>query len=369
MNDGLTALNNIIDNRYESYNILKRKYGIVKEVLSYARAIVTVEDEDMMDLQREYQKPKDDDEEETDYGAKTRDLNLLNKTGEELFVGDSVWIYYWKTLTDGYIALHVGAKKEVSVPVRYMAVIKEEHTNAKIYSESEREQLIFDRTWVIDEKDLIAAQWQNSRESTQFNMFLVTGFPAIPIGNAGTSYSISSFFNSMGQMSDAARRVLHNELIRINPIYCTQRILLDVAELEVYNMYTSKTINYNGKIEIAVKPYEIISGKYQPRPYVKYINEGEGYWNMLYPLNVLPDSYIPLYDDPQEAVKKCTMAIVSDGSLIDTLNTRLRLAIAVHYESGWFLIGTDAGVWWYQTIDSRFLNEDEMNYALCVIGR
>lgn len=368
MNDGLTALNNIIDNRYESYNILKRKYGIVKEVLSYARAIVTVEDKDMMDLQREYQKPKGEDEEKTDYGAKTRDLNLLNKTGEELFVGDSVWIYYWKTLTDGYIALHVGAKKEVSVPVRYMAVIKEEHTNAKIYSESEREQFIFNRTWVIDEKDLVTAQWNHPLEKVQCNMFLVTGFPAIPISCYNSS-SISSFFNYMGQMPDNLRQILHAELARINPIYCTQRILLDVAELKVYNMYTSKTINYNGKIEITIKPYEITSGKYQPRPYVKYVSEGEGYWNILYPLNVLSDSYIPLYDDPQEAVKKCTMTIVSDGSLIDTLNTRLRLAIAVHYESGWFLIGTDAGVWWYQTIDTRFLNEDEMNYALCVIGR
>lgn len=89
---------------------------------------------------------------------------------------------------------------------------------------------------------------------------------------------------------------------------------------------------------------------------------------MLYPLNVLSDSYIPLYDDPQEAVKKCTMAIVSDGSLIKSLNTRLGLAIAVHYETGWFLVGSDAGVWWYQTIDTRFLNEDEMYYAYCAIG-
>lgn len=364
--DGLTALNTIIDNRYEHYNVLKRKYGIVKEVLSYARAIVTVEDKDMMELQKKYQ---EENEEELDYGVKTRDLNLLNKTGEELFVGDSVWIYYWNTLTDGYIALHIGAKKEVSVPVRYMAVVKNKHTNAKIYSAEEKERLLFDRTWVIDEKDLVAAQWNHPQLETQFNMFLITGFPAVPIGNAGTMYSLSSYFNSMGEMPNAARIVLHNELSRINPSYCTQRILLNVVELRVYNMYTSQTTNYNGQVEIEIRPYDLGDGIYQARPYIKYVTEGEGYWNMLSPLNVYPDSYIPRYSDAREAVEKCTMAIVSDGSLIDTLNTYIKLSIAVRYETGWFLIGTYAGIWWYQTIETRFLNEDEMNYALCAIGR
>lgn len=37
-----------------------------------------------------------------------RNLTLLNKTGEKLEVGDSVWVHYWGNLANGYIALRNG---------------------------------------------------------------------------------------------------------------------------------------------------------------------------------------------------------------------------------------------------------------------
>ena len=35
-------------------------------------------------------------------------ITVLNKSNDELFVGDEVWIYYWRTLSDGYIKLRNG---------------------------------------------------------------------------------------------------------------------------------------------------------------------------------------------------------------------------------------------------------------------
>ena len=35
-------------------------------------------------------------------------INLLNKTGEYLSVGDGVWIHYWKEISDGYVAIKDG---------------------------------------------------------------------------------------------------------------------------------------------------------------------------------------------------------------------------------------------------------------------
>ena len=34
----------MIEKRYETYPVLKRKYGIIKEIISYAKAVVTLED-------------------------------------------------------------------------------------------------------------------------------------------------------------------------------------------------------------------------------------------------------------------------------------------------------------------------------------
>lgn len=37
-----------------------------------------------------------------------RSLTLLNKTGENLYEGDSVWVHYWTNLANGYIAIRNG---------------------------------------------------------------------------------------------------------------------------------------------------------------------------------------------------------------------------------------------------------------------
>ena len=37
-----------------------------------------------------------------------RKLTLLNKTGENLSANDTVWVHYWDSLANGYIALRNG---------------------------------------------------------------------------------------------------------------------------------------------------------------------------------------------------------------------------------------------------------------------
>ena len=40
--------------------------------------------------------------------GKTGEITLLNKTNDMLSLGDHVWVYYWNTISDGYVALKTG---------------------------------------------------------------------------------------------------------------------------------------------------------------------------------------------------------------------------------------------------------------------
>ena len=112
----LTYINNLIDKRYDTYEVLKRKYGIVKEVINESKAVVTLEDKDMSVWQKEYKRRAKEKKEAEERGEEppvynndgTRDLTLLNVTGENLTGGDSVWVHYWHDLANGYIALRTG---------------------------------------------------------------------------------------------------------------------------------------------------------------------------------------------------------------------------------------------------------------------
>jgi len=101
-NSLLGYLNETFDEYYKKKDIIKRVAGVINYVVpdsNYAVANVQIGD---------------------------KSLNLLNKTGEILSEGDHVWVYYWHTLTDGYIALRNGEALNIGGGVKNAAVITEQ---------------------------------------------------------------------------------------------------------------------------------------------------------------------------------------------------------------------------------------------------
>lgn len=198
----LTYLNNIIDNRYQTYETIKRKYGIVKEIINTSKAIVTLDDKDMSMWQKEYKRRDKERKEAEERGEDppvynndgTRDLTLPNATGETLVVGDSVWVYYWHDLASGYIAIVNRLSKHNSdsgLYVNKLAVLNEAQGNlyahAKKYnssyqwdSQAEQEKWLENyesRTMNIDEKnDLKIAQGEYFHG---YNVIFVNGTPVL----------------------------------------------------------------------------------------------------------------------------------------------------------------------------------------------
>ena len=80
----LDLLNDIASDRVDKEDSLKRCSGVVESIVDNTeggKAVVR---------------------------CMNRSLTLLNKTGEILDVGDSVWVHYWGNLANGYIALRNG---------------------------------------------------------------------------------------------------------------------------------------------------------------------------------------------------------------------------------------------------------------------
>lgn len=103
MNSGLDSLNNIIDNNFKQVDCMKQQYGVVEQLVpsrasGYPRVKVNIHKE----LGEENE------------GAKS--IVLLNKTGEYLSIGDAVWVYYWNTITDGYVAIKIGLSNQSDYP-------------------------------------------------------------------------------------------------------------------------------------------------------------------------------------------------------------------------------------------------------------
>ena len=102
-NTALDNLNNIIDNNYEHTDCIKRKYGIVEQLIyppSYGSEYPKVKVNIYAGLEEK----------------NTKSIILLNKTGEVLSVGDAVWVYYWNTITDGYVAIKIGLSTQSDYP-------------------------------------------------------------------------------------------------------------------------------------------------------------------------------------------------------------------------------------------------------------
>lgn len=50
----------------------------------------------------------DTDSAKIKFNKNNKSIIMINKTNDVLSVGDHVWVYYWNTLSDGYVALKVG---------------------------------------------------------------------------------------------------------------------------------------------------------------------------------------------------------------------------------------------------------------------
>ena len=102
MTDSLSSFNSIIDKRFSQIENIKRQYGVVKRLIpntDSAKVMVKIRnivDDDLTENEN------DNDLDEKNW------ITLLNKTGQRLNVGDTVWIYYWNTITDGYVAIKIG---------------------------------------------------------------------------------------------------------------------------------------------------------------------------------------------------------------------------------------------------------------------
>ena len=199
----LSYLNNIIDNHYQTYETMKRKYGIIKEVINESKAVVTLEDKDMSEWQKEYKRREEERKEAEERGEDppvynndgTRDLILPNATGESLVVGDSVWVHYWHDLASGYIAIVNRLSKDsvgkINFFVDKLAVLDSEqgsiYAHARRYNsssqwdtpyENQKWQENYDeRTMNIDEEnDLVIAQGEYEHG---YNIIFVNGMPVL----------------------------------------------------------------------------------------------------------------------------------------------------------------------------------------------
>lgn len=360
----LTYIHGIIDNRYETYDVLKRKYGVIKEVLSFARAIVTVEDSDMMDLQKDYKK----DEEEREINKKTRDLNLLNKTGEELEAGDGVWVYYWHDIVSGYIAVKCGAKPIEIAKCRFNKwAIMPAPVENDIYSHARYPRAGTSDNWeletnkrkrIIDETHgysfLSGAEY-----NYQCNMFLVNGFPTASvdyIGDLLSRYGLSDYY----------KRKLTQQLESINPKLYTNRILLH--GIVRVNPTGRQKIKVEGDLEFYLKALLTEDDDYAVALFVK-CNDVEYRVTTIRATN--PDAVTPTFPTEREALSTVKMVLVSNSYLVDTTNlhNELNFAIAIRYGENIFtLAGSIMESQDYAaTMWATFASWDEYWYARCVI--
>lgn len=148
--DTLDFLDDVFENQYKKRDTLKRVCGVVQEIIegtSYGKAKIKIGNSSPI---------------------------LLNKTGEILNVGDHVWVHYWHSLMDGYIALRVG----VSNPYGGFHI-----DNAAVLTE--QQSSVYDVA-----REVINVDVENKMKShygSYKNTIIVDGFPAISCGNVSNT--------------------------------------------------------------------------------------------------------------------------------------------------------------------------------------
>lgn len=354
----ISILNNIIDNRYDTYNVLHRKHGVVKTVLSFARAIVEVDN---------------------------RELNLLNKTGEVLEMGNGVWIYYWHDIASGYIAVRIGAigkKAYANVTIDKAAVMPAPtpnniYSNAKIYSDEVWNSTIQAQTQYIDDNNNLSFQTGSGViNEPHFNLFLMNGFPAVMI-----PYLADFYHGSGGYVHDNRRYILEHLNI-VNHRLFSSKILFR-GTIGLNDMYQDPqdyygaltTVTGDLKFEIAA-----FTDRYMNyyRPAVKVTCNGNEY--LVNYNNVYSDDttqIIPKYDSEQDVLSNVSMVLVSSSTIryesLQRQTNQVGIAIRARKQDGtygWGLITsrTLSSNYNLNFITAEFGSIDEYYYCLCVLG-
>lgn len=124
----LNALNNIITNRLKKKPCLKRVRGIITEFVMKTdftgREHVTGKYKVRIAIdQDEIDKLEHDIKEGIEIDT-SNDLILINKSNDAFYLGCPVWVHYWNTPSDGYIALMIGRSRPPARPEEpYYAVL------------------------------------------------------------------------------------------------------------------------------------------------------------------------------------------------------------------------------------------------------
>lgn len=275
----LEALRQLIDNHYKTYEVLKRKYGIIKKVLSYEKAIVTIEHDDMLVLQKEYRNRSP--EEEANVKAEKGDVTLLNMTGEELKNGDSVWIHYWTTITSGYIAIVNGVSQSYTggdLTVQKLAVLTTAQGNlyahAKKYNSSSE--------WGSDYEN---TTWEENYDNRIMNIDTKNGIE-IAQGEETHGYNVI-FANGNPILIMHPTSDTFSELTLVNPNLFTHEMNVRISRNVIKSVFTSSGIsttvhsldpNRDSKLYLAMRSFVPYVGTYSstPRYYYGVMVEQDG---------------------------------------------------------------------------------------------
>lgn len=95
----------------------------------------------------------------------TKHLVLFNKSGEVLEAGDHVWVYYWNTLADGYIALRCGEAKNIGGGIKNAGVLTERQDT--VYN-------IAKDVAIVDAENKAKAYYTDAN-----NVILINGYTAV----------------------------------------------------------------------------------------------------------------------------------------------------------------------------------------------
>lgn len=101
-NNALEFLQETFDECYDKQDTIKRVAGVINYVVA------------------------DSHDKLADVQIGTKHLVMLNKSGELLEEGDHVWVYYWNTLADGYIALRCGEARNIGGGIKNAGVLTEQ---------------------------------------------------------------------------------------------------------------------------------------------------------------------------------------------------------------------------------------------------
>ena len=239
MSELLNDFNCIVDKNYQSLETIKRQYGIVKELVANtdsAKVVVKI---------RNVEDDNDD---------KTKMITLLNKTGQRLKVDDRIWVYYWRTITDGYVAIKVGKQRKKKDKLRLSIA------RAMVVTDDE------DTLETITENELRYFQVANlihTQSGAMPNVPFVNGYPAAYCPIVDFATLPDRINNNTVGYTDYI-----NYILGLSSVFFVKRIVLPYSwAIEGYSESTDAFVLREFKIDIyKVRQYEN-KWYYQPALY------------------------------------------------------------------------------------------------------